>query len=222
MDCSLPGSSVHGIFHGRILECVAVSCSRKSSLPRDRTWVSRGAGRGFVVWATTETMASISYQLWNLFPSAFAPSLTGGLLLDVFRDMVVHVFPSQMVTRVCSLSLSSSPAHTLLPYCHILIIPVTLEDCLFSIVKCATPWWDVQDLYLPTLFAFFLLKLFALVKIIHQKFPKKKIFFFLPLSCVPYPRHLSPLYWNFAHLGLPWWSSGYDFTFQCKGHELRS
>ena len=27
MDCSLPGSSVHGVFQARILECVAISFS---------------------------------------------------------------------------------------------------------------------------------------------------------------------------------------------------
>ena len=31
MDCSLLGSSVHGIFQVRILEWVAISCSRRSS-----------------------------------------------------------------------------------------------------------------------------------------------------------------------------------------------
>ena len=31
MDCSLPGSSVHGIFQARILEWVAMSFSRRSS-----------------------------------------------------------------------------------------------------------------------------------------------------------------------------------------------
>ena len=35
MDCSLPGSSVHGIFQVRILEWVAISFSRGSSQPRD-------------------------------------------------------------------------------------------------------------------------------------------------------------------------------------------
>ena len=34
MDCSLPGSSVHGIFSARILEWVAISSSRGSSWPR--------------------------------------------------------------------------------------------------------------------------------------------------------------------------------------------
>ena len=37
MNCSLPGSAVHGILQARILEWVAISSSRGSSQPRDRT-----------------------------------------------------------------------------------------------------------------------------------------------------------------------------------------
>ena len=37
MDCSLPGSSVCGIFQARILEWVAIAFSRGSSQPRDQT-----------------------------------------------------------------------------------------------------------------------------------------------------------------------------------------
>ena len=40
MDCSLPGSSVHGIFQARILEWVGISSSRGSSQLRDWTHVS--------------------------------------------------------------------------------------------------------------------------------------------------------------------------------------
>ena len=39
MDCSLPGSSVHGILQARILERVAIPFSRGSSQPRDWTHV---------------------------------------------------------------------------------------------------------------------------------------------------------------------------------------
>ena len=49
MDCSLPGSSVHGIFQAIVLEWAAISFSRGSSQPRDRTRVSRTAGRHFTV-----------------------------------------------------------------------------------------------------------------------------------------------------------------------------
>ena len=53
MDCSLPGcSSVHGIFQAIVLEWNAISFSRGSSQPRDRTWVSHIVGRCFAVWAT--------------------------------------------------------------------------------------------------------------------------------------------------------------------------
>ena len=54
MDCSLPCSSIHGIFQTRVLEWVAISFSRGSSQPRDRTWVSCNVGRRFTVWATRE------------------------------------------------------------------------------------------------------------------------------------------------------------------------
>ena len=54
VDCSLPGSSVHGIFQVRILEWVAISFSRGSSWPRDQTQVSHTVGRLFTIWATRE------------------------------------------------------------------------------------------------------------------------------------------------------------------------
>ena len=39
-NCSLPGSSAHGILQARILEWVAILFSMGSSLPRDQTPVS--------------------------------------------------------------------------------------------------------------------------------------------------------------------------------------
>ena len=51
MGCSPSGSSVCGIFQGRVLEYVEISFSRGSSWSRDRTHVSRIAGRFF----TTES-----------------------------------------------------------------------------------------------------------------------------------------------------------------------
>ena len=41
MDCSLPGSSVHGILQARILEWVAMPSSTGSSWPRDWTSISK-------------------------------------------------------------------------------------------------------------------------------------------------------------------------------------
>ena len=54
MNCSLPGSSVHGIFQARTLEWVAISFSRGSSWPRSQNQVSHIVGRHFTVLATRE------------------------------------------------------------------------------------------------------------------------------------------------------------------------
>ena len=54
VDCSLPGSTVHGIFPSRILEWVAIPFSRGFSWSRDWTCISFIAGRVF----TTEPPGS--------------------------------------------------------------------------------------------------------------------------------------------------------------------
>ena len=56
MDCSLSGSSIHGILQAGILEWVAISFSRRSSQPRDWTRVSCIVGRHFTIWATREVV----------------------------------------------------------------------------------------------------------------------------------------------------------------------
>ena len=83
MDCSLPGSSIHGTFQASVLEWGAISFSRGISQPRDRTWVSRIAGRCFTVWATREALKSVwlpgscpwpSIQEIILSPPPYGPS----------------------------------------------------------------------------------------------------------------------------------------------------
>ena len=66
MDCSLPGSSVHGIFQVRILEWVAISFSRRSSQSRDRTQVSCIAGGFVTTWAMKEDQENIRVQLFQI------------------------------------------------------------------------------------------------------------------------------------------------------------
>ena len=53
MDCSPPGSSVHGILQTRILEWVAISSSRGSSQTRDWTCIS---------WVGRQILYQLSYQ----------------------------------------------------------------------------------------------------------------------------------------------------------------
>ena len=47
MDCSLLGSSIHGIFQATVQEWVTISFFRESTRPRDWTWVSHIVGRRF-------------------------------------------------------------------------------------------------------------------------------------------------------------------------------
>ena len=68
MDCSLPGSSVHWIFQARILEWVVLPFSRGSSQPRDRTQVSRIAGRFFTSWATREAPGPVKKETVMCLP----------------------------------------------------------------------------------------------------------------------------------------------------------
>ena len=56
MDYRFPGSSVHETLQARILEWVAISFSRGSSQPRNRTQVSCIVGRFLTIWATRETL----------------------------------------------------------------------------------------------------------------------------------------------------------------------
>ena len=59
MDCSLPGSSVHGIFQARILEWVAIPFSRGSYQSRDQTQVSCTGGGFLTIWATRDTLKAL-------------------------------------------------------------------------------------------------------------------------------------------------------------------
>ena len=72
MDCSLPGSSVHGIFQTIELEWIAISFSRGSSQPRDRTRVSHIVDRCLTIWATREVL----------------------LIVEVIPNLQIHCFRS--------------------------------------------------------------------------------------------------------------------------------
>ena len=114
VDCSPPGSSVHGILQARILEWVAISFSRGSSQPRDWTQVSCIAGRRFNLWTTREapkpTMLSISQfsSIAQLCPTLYDPMnrSTPGL-------PVCHQLPEFTQTHAHWVGDTSRPAHPL-------------------------------------------------------------------------------------------------------------
>ena len=74
MVCSLPGSSVHGIFQAKILEWAAISSSRGSSWSRDWTCIFCIVGGFFTLWTNWEALNQNSiYIYW------------GGVVIDYKR-----------------------------------------------------------------------------------------------------------------------------------------
>ena len=107
MDCSLPGSSVHGILQARILEWVAMPFSRGSSQPRDRTWVSHTTGGFFTVWATNYFTTYYPRNQKSLFA-----------LLLLFSSSVLHYLPE--FARLMSIELVMLSNHLII--CHPLLL----------------------------------------------------------------------------------------------------
>ena len=66
MDCSLSDSSVHRIFQARLLEWIAISFSRGSSWPRDRTQVFCIVGRHFYRLSHQGSQSPVKKELRTL------------------------------------------------------------------------------------------------------------------------------------------------------------
>ena len=79
MDCSPPGSSVHGILQARILEGVAIPFSRGSSQPRDQTQVSNVSYTGRRFFTTSTAWEAPSARQDSLFFIAY------GFIVMCFR-----------------------------------------------------------------------------------------------------------------------------------------
>ena len=115
MDCSPPGSSVHGLLQARILEWVVIPFSTGSSQPRDQTWVSRIASGFFTVWATKEapmkwnSTKDMEHQGWGklsqlvIFLWVQKPQQSDGLCLTVWslnkHDYSNKGFPGGSVVK---------------------------------------------------------------------------------------------------------------------------
>ena len=95
MDCSSPGSSIHGIFQARILEGVANSFSRGFSQPTDRTWVSGIVGRRFTIWASREPHTTRELQIRKKKKKTQADTMTfqnGQHSKDWQHQMLVRIW----------------------------------------------------------------------------------------------------------------------------------
>ena len=93
VDCSPPGSCVHGILQARRLEWVALPSSRGSSRPRDRTPVSRVSCTASIFF-TTEPQGEEAH-------SCTCPSLPGPLGQGSGGEHVLNFQINEWVNTSC-------------------------------------------------------------------------------------------------------------------------
>ena len=115
MNCSLSGSSVHGILQARILEWVSISFSRGSFPPRDWTQVSCIAGRFFTVWTTRKVLVVLLLSRVWLFASPWTAARHASLSItnswSLLKLMSVEsVMPSNYLIFIPFSRLQSFPA----------------------------------------------------------------------------------------------------------------
>ena len=97
MDCSPPGSSVHGILQATILEWIAISFSRGSSPLRDWTWVSLVAGRFFTLPSGKSNIRMLSTvnqgrSVYRL-PSSFSSFKNTKVKVKLLSHVQIFVIP---------------------------------------------------------------------------------------------------------------------------------
>ena len=140
MDCSPPGSSVHGILQATILEWVIIPFSKGSSPPRNWTQVSCIVGRFFTTRATKEAHeCRMHVYYWiivfsgYMHRSAIAGSY-GNSIFSFLRNL--HI----VLHSGCN-NLHSHPQRTLHPLQHLLsvdiLIIVILEDWCEVVSYCS-------------------------------------------------------------------------------------
>ena len=91
MDCSPPGSSVHGILQARILEWVAISPSGGSSRLRDWTHISRLQHGMWILYHCTSWEALLYFRcgIISFPPCSWGHSNLNSYLSDFFKACVI-------------------------------------------------------------------------------------------------------------------------------------
>ena len=86
MDCSTPGSPVHGILQARILKWVAISFSRGSSWTRDRNCISRIGRQILYHWTSRE--AQLFREVSTKLRVLFSPGFKFQILIRLLRQNI--------------------------------------------------------------------------------------------------------------------------------------
>ena len=159
MDCSLPGSSIHGILQARILECIAIFFSRGSSRPRDWTFVSciSCLGRQILYhWTTWETLPSVkSILILSFIVLIFAWNISNFLeVISSLFHSIVFIYFIEFVIGKDFLSLLAILWNSAFKWVYLSFSPLPLASLLFSAICKASSdnWrrkWKPTPVFLP-------------------------------------------------------------------------
>ena len=139
MNCSLPGSSVHGIFQVRILEWGAISSSRRSSWSRDWTHVSCFGRQILYHWAT--------WEAWN----------KADVVLNQGSDIYCHTVWGKWLTSVLQFSHLKELRHDYLPFRLIRGLKLAFVKCIAACLALSGQLMRENLLLFPVLVLFIIL-----------------------------------------------------------------
>ena len=137
MDCSLPGSSVHGILQARILAWVAISSSWGSSWPRDWTRISCIAGRFLTNWAAREASIILEWVVISFSSSSSWYCWTTGNLCILITISLICMCITQEIPNIIKFSNTQTRG------CYICIKKSILQEQ--SKIKQTNKKWNWRD-----------------------------------------------------------------------------
>ena len=146
MECSLQGSSVHGILHAGILGSVSTSFSRRSSLPRDWFQASCIADRLLTTWATREAHFLLDHVQFTLI---YGPNIPYFLQWCSLQHWTSFSLPD-----------NSTSEH---PFCFGLTSSFFLELTLIALWSPPGAYWTSSDLGVGLIFWFHIFFAFCIV-----------------------------------------------------------
>ena len=91
IECSPPGSFVHGILQARILQWIAIPFFRESSQPKGVRWVSYIAGGCFTTEPTGKPCVILGYPIGNIHPTHLLSDKEGFLFCMRPREVKGYV-----------------------------------------------------------------------------------------------------------------------------------
>ena len=155
IDCGPPGSSVHGIFQARILECVAISFCRGSSQSRDQLCIGRQIPYHWTTWEVkiywVGKNVSLDFCLFVCFPFGKTQANVLANPISVYSrpDLMAKQHGSKTPCLRVSLVIQVSSPQVDPRWCPASTLHLPGVHCLFHY-----PNWPLQTLcslfHLPT------------------------------------------------------------------------